>query len=338
MLHEFEYSFSIALDLKRNSTRLELKIPLSEDTRDFRHINWRKYTRDCGKSLHAVAEKHGLEIIVWAIELDESYTSISHRVTVRGVLYGTLPLQIVRALRPSRAYRELGFLHRALRNDWPVRRFVNAAVDSEKLHRYDLKGKRLDGPISSQLLMRAINETHWQLMLSPGDKPWAYINSATRRIYARDYQTEEKWNSGEGAVERDSTESGDELRFADLPKLLQASGFRNDAIAVLNAKAEGRKWSEIQAYLTDGVSTPISSRQVNAASRRFRRAAQKLRLAAIALSTWKPRSSGHSVYRERLPDGALWSGLWTYAHRYQGEHLELMRLVMNHERKNLYKD
>ncbi|MCU1340196.1 MAG: hypothetical protein JWO19_5777 [Bryobacterales bacterium] len=337
MVHKFEYSSSIAPDEKRNCTRVELKIPLSEDTQDFRHINWEHYYQDCRRSLHAVATKHGLEIIVWSIDLDESFTSVSHYVTVRGVWFGILPLHIMRALRPTSAYRTLGFLKRAVQHDWRVRMFLSRAVESEKLHRYAREGKRLDEPLSSQLLMRAITETHWQHLISPIDKPWAYINTATRRIYERDYQTDEKWNGANNPIERDSTESGDELYVADFPKMLEVSRFSNNAIAVMNAKAEGRKWSEIQSHLTDGIRKPISASEVNAISRRFRRAAQKLRPAAIADSTWKPRTSSHSVYRERLPNGEPWGGLWTYTHRYQGKELELLRLVMNHERKNLFK-
>jgi hypothetical protein len=57
----------------------------------------------------------------------------------------------------------------------------------------------------------------------------------------------------------------------------------------------------------------------------------------VAASTWKPGLSTSTVYRERMPDGELWQGLWTYAPRYQGEELELLRLVMREERKNLFK-
>ena len=94
--------------------------------------------------------------------------------------------------------------------------------------------------------------------------------------------------------------------------------------------------AEIQSYVTDGVRKPISVRRVKAISRRFRRAKGKLRAQALAASTWKPRLSEHLVYRERLPDGKQWSGLSTHTHRYQGEELELLRLVMQEERASLY--
>ena len=61
-----------------------------------------------------------------------------------------------------------------------------------------------------------------------------------------------------------------------------------------------------------------------------------MRAAMIGTSTWKPTSSKAMVYRERVPDGELWQGRWTYSHKYLGEELELLRLVMWEERKNLF--
>jgi hypothetical protein len=247
--HKLEYNFSVIPDVKRNSTRVEFKIPLSEDTQDFRHIDWEKYYLDCRKSLQAVAGKYGLEIIVWVIDPDESFTSVSHYVTVRGVSSGIVSLQIMRALRPCGAYRTLGFLARGIENDWPVHWILSGTVETQNLCRHDQDGERLEAAVSLQLLMRAIAETDWQRLIGPADKPWAYINTSTHRIYERQYETRKKSISGKHPLKSNFGESGDILHVADLPKILKASRFRNDAIAVLNAKAEGRKWRRFNRTL-----------------------------------------------------------------------------------------
>jgi hypothetical protein len=334
--HKFLESWSVKPDAKRNSTYVGLKISLSEDGQDFRHINWENYYRDCHKSLQAAARKHGLEIIVWTVEMDESYTSVSHLVTLRGILYGALPLQIMRALRPCRAYRFLGFLESAVRKDWRVQLFLNRLVESEKLHRCDYHGDPLADPIPLQLLMRAITEAPWQCLISPADKPWAYINTATQRISERHYQTGEKPYRGIDPDKRDATETGDGLHIADTPRMLQDVGVGGDAIAVLKAKAEGRRSLDIQSHLADSAGNSISARKAKA-RRELRTKANTMYAAAMAASTWRPRSSSDPVYRERLPDGKPWGGLWTFAHTLQGEDLELMRQIVDDERKNLYR-
>jgi hypothetical protein len=336
MDHEFEYGFGIKPNVKRNHTYIWLKIPLSTETQDFQHLDWESYCRACRASLHAVATQHGLEIIESSVDFDESCTCIYHSVAVRGVLFGVVPLHIVRALRPSSAYRTLAFLARAVRKDWRTGSTFLKAIEAQKLCRYDRHGKELPESIASQLLIRAITETHWQSLIGPSDKPWAYINTATRRIYRRHYQTEEDCNGGTPADERyDATDSGDELHIADVPKTLRAAGLTNDAITVLNAKAQGRR-SELRSNLMDCAGKPMSPRQVEALRGKIRRGAKRLRAAAIAASTWRPRLSSAMVYRERVPDGELWQGLWTYSHKYQGEELELLRLVMFEERENLF--
>ena len=259
MNDDFVERFLIRPDRLRNSTHLGLTIPLSGGVQDFRHINWQKYRRDCHESLHGVARKHGLEILVWSFDFDELYTSVSHEVTVRGLLPGTLPLQLIRALRPCPAYRLLGFFERAIRNDWRVDLALSSAIESENLRRFDRAGKPLTEMIPVQLLMRAITETHWQRLISPADNPWAYINTATQRIFKRHYQNTERGTRDGPLVERDSTESGDELRIADSSELFQAGGFDIDAITVLKAKAQGRSWLDLQSHLTDGTARPISA-------------------------------------------------------------------------------
>jgi len=338
MDHKFEYGFGIKLDLKTNHTYIWLKIPLSEDTEDFRHLNWENYCRACRESLHAVCRQYGLEIVVWSVNFDESYTSISHSVALRGVLFGLVPLHIVRALRPSSAYRALALLARAVRKDWRTQSILRSAIEAQKLCRYDRHGNKLAEPIALQLLMRALTETHWTSLISPSAKPWAYINTATKGIYERHYQTEEDCNGGSPADDQyDATGSSDELHIADVPKTLHAAGLTDDVITVLNAKARGRT-SEPRSNLMDCDGKPMSPRQVEALRGKLRRGAKRLRAAAIAASTWKPRSSEAMVYRERVPDGKLWQGLWTFSHRYQGEELELLRLVMCDERKNLFRN
>ncbi len=263
-------------------------------------------------------------------------------VDVRGVFLGTGPLQVVRALRPCRDYRRLAFLARAVRNDWRAQSAFRDAVETKKLCRFDRHGVRLEEPLPSQLLMRAITETNWRSLISPSDKPWAYVNTATKLIYRKWYRVKPDLHVhasvDDGDLEHydDSKDSGDELYVDDIPKALHAAGFSNDAITVLNAKAE-RRLSELQSNLTDAAGKPLSALQVEALRRKVRREAKKIRAKMVAASTWKPGSSSGTVYRERLPDGELWQGLWTYAHKYQGEELELLLLVMREERKNLFK-
>jgi len=110
-------------------------------------------------------------------------------------------------------------------------------------------------------------------------------------------QTTERGTRRERLIERDSTESGDELRIADFSELFQAGGFDADAITVLRAKAQGRRWLDLQSHLTDGAGKLISVQKVKAVSRQFRRRAQTLRATAIARYAWMPRSSHHSVYK-----------------------------------------
>jgi hypothetical protein len=341
MKQEFEYRFRIKLDSKTNLTHVGLEIPLSEGVRPFRQTDLDRYGRDCSTALRAVATQQGLEIIVWVVDIDESCTFISHQVTVRGVLFGARPLHIVRALRPSSAYRTLAFLARAVRNDWRAQSALRAAVEKQKLCRFDSHGERLEEPLPSQLLMRVITETNWGSLISPSDKPWAYVSAATKHIYERKYRANQDPNvdasmdDGDLGCDDNSRDRGDELYVDDIPKALHAAGFSNNAITVLNAKAQGRL-SELQSHLTDAAGKPLSALQVENLRRQVRRGAENIRAAIVAASTWKPRSSRSTVFRERVPDGELWQGLWTYAHKYQGEELELLRLVMCEERKNIF--
>jgi hypothetical protein len=276
MKEEFEYRFRIKLDSKANLTHVELEIPRSEGARRFRQTDLDRYCRDCGSALQAVATQQGLEIIAWTVNIAESCTSISHRVTVRGILSGKRPLHIVRALRPSSAYQTLAFLARAVRNDWRTESVLREAVETQNLCRFDRHGVRLEEPLPLQLLMRAITETNWRSLISPSDRPWAYINTATKLIYGQHYQANQDPNVDpsvdDGDLERydDVKDSGDELYVDDIPKALHAAGFSNDTITVLNAKAQGRL-SELQASLTDAVGKPLSALQVEALRRKVRR-------------------------------------------------------------------
>jgi hypothetical protein len=341
MNQNFEYSWAIKPDLKNNQTTVTLEIPLPGGIQDFQKIGWESYYQDCRKNLLAITSQKGLEILVWSIDFDEQYTSVCHCVAVRGVLFGAPPLQLVRAVRPTRDYRTLALLARAIREDW--RLDLRTVIESQKLYRYDRRGRRLGEPVASQLLMRAITETHWGRLISPLDRPWAYINTATKRIYDRYYRTEEDCDDSTIADESDlkryydSPDSGGECHVPDILTTLQTAGF-TDAIAVLNAKAQGRKLSGLQSSLTDGAGKLMSTRQVEALRGRLRRGVKRMRAVAMGASTWKPGSSSSTVYRERLPDGKLWQGLWTYSHKYQGEELEILRSVLREERKNLFKN
>ncbi len=108
-------------------------------------------------------------------------------------------------------------------------------------------------------------------------------------------------------------------------------------VNVLTAKeAVGKKWDELPEYLTRQSGTLWDVRRVEAARGRLRRRKDKLRAAGVASSKWKPRQTDGNVYRERLPDGALWNGLSTYAHRFQGEELEILNEVRLHEWMKLF--
>jgi hypothetical protein len=341
MNQDFDCSWAIKLDSKHDQTLMGLNVAIPGGIQDFENIDWKRYFEDCRASLRAVASKHGLEIIVWSIDFDEQYTSISHSVAVRGVLFGALPLQLVRAIRPTGDYRMLGFLARAIRKDW--RLDLSKVVESQKLCRYERRGTRLEDAVASQLLMSALNETRWHRLIRPSAKPWAYINTATKRIYERYYKNKNNRNdrtlADDGDLERydASADNGDELHIPDIPKTLRAAGFPNDAIAVLNAKAQGRR-SDLRLNLTDGAGNSMSARQVEALKRTLRRGKKRMREVAMAASTWKSGSSKAMVYRERVPDGKLWGGSWTYAHKFQGRDVDILQAVMCHERRNLYKN
>jgi len=331
MNQKFGESWAVKPDAKRNSTYVGLTIALPDH--DFRSVEWEKYYRDCRESLDAVARQHGLKIIHSVIELSQPYTSVEHRVTLGGVLWGTLPLQVMRALRPSRAYRVLRHLESAVRNDWPVELLLRTLVESQRLHVQDRHAKRLPDPIPSQLLMRAITEGCWQGLISPKDNPWAYINTVTQRISARYYETKQELTSVVDASTCDSAEAGTEIIIADLKKPLQSVGISNDAIAVLQAKGQTQRSSQEQAYLADRPANWSHARLAKA-RRELRTRRKDIRSAVMAASRLKPRSSRALVYKERVPE---WGGRWTYAHSFQGEELELMNQIMKQERKNLYK-
>ena len=280
--------------------------------------------------------------MVWSVDLDHERASIFHHILARGWLQGTVPLSLARALRPPPGYWHLDFLERGLRRGWHVEPILKAEVKLQQLQRYDRNGKRLEEPIPEQLLARALTETNWRLLISPTDSPWAYINTATQRIYERQYQTTDTSESGGNEYDRklsyERVETGDELQIEDLPGLWRAAGLTEDLIRVLQARAEGLKWRELPEYLRDRTGAPFDRRRVEAARGKLRRLKSRLRAAGLAASQWKPRSTHATVYRERVPDGVPWGGRWTYAHRYQGEELEVLGDLARQERIKLFRE
>jgi hypothetical protein len=177
---------------------------------------------------------------------------------------------------------------------------------------------------------------------SPSDLPWAYINTATQRIYARQYQEAQEsatdGNEYDQKLSYERVASGDELHLRDLPGLWRAAGLTGDLIAVLRARAEGRHWRELAEYLTNQSGKSFTRSQVEASRGKLRRLQNKLCATALAASQWRRRSSHATIYRERVPDGGQWKGLWAYAHAYEGEELEILREIVFHERRRLFRE
>jgi hypothetical protein len=223
-----------------------------------------------------------------------------------------------------------------------VEPILKAEVKLQQLQRYDRNGKRLEEPIPEQLLARALTETNWRLLTSPSDSPWAYINTATQRIYKRHYQatdeSESDGNEYDKKLSHERIETGDELQIEDLPGMWRAAGVTEDLIRVLQARAEGVKWRELPEYLTDRTGELFDRRRVEAIRGKLRTLKSRLRAAGLAASQWKPRSTDGTAYRERVPDGVSWRGRWTYAHRYQGEELEVLGDLARQEWIKLFRE
>jgi hypothetical protein len=118
--------------------------------------------------------------------------------------------------------------------------------------------------------------------------------------------------------------TGDELHIEDFPGVCRVAGLTDDLVEVLLARAAGKKWSELPESLTNQTGELVDARMVEARRAKLSRWRGRLRAAGFAASRWKPPSASRTVYRERVPDGVPWGGRWTYAHRYQGEELEIV--------------
>jgi hypothetical protein len=341
MQNEFQYRTKVRPDPKADGTNVSLEISAQAIFRKLERFNWENYVRECRRSLHRVAAQESMDLVVWSIDLDFDRESVFHHVRVRGALRGMSPVLIIRALRPPPGYWNLDFLTRGLERGWRVGPDLKAHVEWQRLKRHDRSGKRLADPIPQQLLARALTETNWRLLISPSDSPWAYINTATQRMYERHY--EETVESEKYAKEIDQKlsykriASGDELQLEDTPALWRAADLNQDSVQVLRARATGKKWHELPEYLTNQTGASFDGRRVEAARGALRRGNCKLCATAIANTKWKPPSTGGTVYKERLPDGEPWNGLWTYAHRYRGEELEVLGDLARQEWNKLFR-
>lgn len=312
--------------------------------RDPNSGDWEKYAADCHESLHRVAARESVEILVWSIDLDweDELILITHHVFARGLLPGATPLRIARALSPARGYATLDALTQALKNDLPVCPLLKRAAEFN-CGRYDRDRKRLRDPIPAHLLALALLEPGWRGLISPRDNPWAYINTTTRRIYQRSYSEgnsssnprEDAGLSPEQVYARVESAT-DELVIENLADVVRNSGCSADVCTVLAARADGKKWDELPRHLTGLTGTKWDQRRVEAARASAGRRIDKLRASAWASSHWEIRSNKASCYRERL--GVPWNGLWTYSHYLQGSNLEIAREVMSAERKELFRE
>ena len=324
----YQSRFMIRLDRIADRTSVRLEIPAARVFSHLRAFNFPNYSRACRESLYRVASQESIEILVWSIDWDWERQIVVHSVYARGLLYGTLPLRITRALGPPPGYWQLDFLERAIRKGWPVEPFLRTQAESQRLKRHDRYGKSLAEHIPEQLLARALTETNWPLLISPSDSPWAYMNRATRRIYGRKYKEisifKHHGNTHDQKLEYEQIAAGDELHIEDFQDVCRAAGLSEDLSAVLLARAQGKKWRELPKYLSNQTGELVDARMVEAGRGKLRRLQHDLRVTAFATSGWKPQSASGTVYRERVPDGAPWGGLWTYAHKYQGEELEIL--------------
>jgi hypothetical protein len=348
MQQEFEQRVALRCDPRADRFQVDVEIRGDGIFRDLQPSAEDRYLQTCKERLDRFAAQQSLEV-VWSGHFDHQYTTIRHHLDVRGVLRLNLLSRLTRVLRPSMGYRALEFLQRGVAKGWRIEPFLRAAVESQRLQRFDLKGKRLEDPLPTQLLLRTLVETNWQPLFGPADNPWAYINTVTQRIYQRQYQDPQDGKGARKTYKDDQeadradqrrsyalVEAGHELAVEDVPGVLRANGFTEDMIAVALARFDGRAWREIGPYLTIQSGTLWPSRRVEAARGGLRRA-KTLRNRRLANSVWRPRSTSAMVYRERVPDGRPWGGLWNYAHRYQGGELDVLRDIQTQERLELFK-
>ena len=309
---------------------------------------WKQYLVECRKSLDRVAAQESIEIQEWSTNLtfEDGLTRITHHVFAYGELTGATPNLLQWALAPARDYETLDILARALHEGVLIESHLKRAAECN-CPRYDHDGKLLPEAIPTLLLAMALSTPGWRGLVCPSDNPWAYINKTTQLIYQRYYATGNGTADPQGVVagtsrdqnlkESDSTTIGDELVVENIFDIVQNSECSTDATIVEIARAQGKKWNELPEYLIGLTGTCWDRRRVETARGSFRRQKGKLRAAALAGSNWKPRPNGGSVYRERVPDGAAWNGLWTYSHTLQGDDLEIYREVMFNERKKLFR-
>lgn len=339
----------IRWDRKVDCTYVSVRISAPSAIFNSKKLNWENYVEACRQSLYRLATQESTEILVWSVDLDweDELTLITHQVYARGLLPGALPMRFARALQPARGYLTVELLARALEQGWPAERLLKYHVESNRVQRHDRAGRRLEDPIPEQLLARAVSDTGWRRLISPTDKPWAFINETTQRIFEREYADrnrstalQQKYASASSqrrnGKQADFQPTGDELVIENILGILTAAACTTDSISVLTGRARGKKWRDLPEYLTGETGTSWDRRRVEAARASFVRRKGELRAAALASSQWKPRPNGQTVYRERLPDGSSWNGLWTYSHVYQGEEPEVLRNVMAKERVKLF--
>jgi hypothetical protein len=306
---------------------------------------WEKYLGECGESLHRVAARESVAIQRWSANLafEDGLTRIAHHVHAVGEVSGVTPNLLQWALAPTRDYELLDILARALKEGVLVDSHLKRAAEANCL-RYDRAGKRLPDPIPAQLLALALAEPGWRGLVSPSDNPWAYINTATRRIYERTYAETGSANPLEdvGLLPAEinkpvhSVGAGDELFMENLRDVVLNSGCSADAANVMAAREMGKKWKELPKYLTGLTGTNWGEPRVEAARALIGRKKDELRASAWAGSQWKARPSKAAIYRERVPGGAPWNGLWTYSHALQGANVDIAREVIAAERKQLF--
>lgn len=306
---------------------------------------WDRYLGECGESLKCVAAQESVQIHTWstALSFEDGLTRITHHVHAVGEVTGATPNLLQWALAPTRDYQLLDLLSRAQKEGVLVGAHLKRAAEANCL-RYDRAGKRLPGFVPAQLLALALAEPGWRGLVSPGDNPWAYLNKATRRIYARSYEEtgsanpleEEGLSPFQIDKRSQSIGAGDELFIENLRDVVLNSGCSADAASVMAARKIGKKWKDLPKYLTGLTGTEWDWPRVEAARASIRRKKGELRVSALAGSQWKARSSNAAIYRERVPGGALWEGSWTYSHSLQGANVDITREVIDAERKQLF--
>jgi hypothetical protein len=341
-------TFTVKWDRNDDRTHVYVKVSAPLFFRDPKNGNkkWEKYVANCRQSLHRVAAEESVEILVWSIDLEweDELTVITHHVCARGLLPGATEIRIVRALKPARGYAALDFLAQALKQGLPINPFLIQAVESQRLQRYDRNRKPLAGSLTTHILAVALTGSDWRGLISPSDKPWAYINQTTRFIYKRSYEegAEQVDDLSQYEIEKrlQSANTRDQVVVENLPDVVRNSGRAADVASILAARSAGKKWKELPECLTDSTGTPWNHRRVEAARKANRTHIgthddtnkKRVRAAAVGCFQWKPGSNRGNIYRERLRDGRL-----TYSHSLQGKDLELYRTVMSEEREKLFR-